>query len=229
MNSRSWIFACLAGLLCAANAAAGDAFANETSRSPNASAAKPDAAIPGSGPRQSAKPKDVPTSRPPAEIVRRQMLADLFARLSSAADPTEARSIALAIQHVWFETRSDTAKLLMQRALQSIRDNHYPLALLLLDKIVALEPGWAEAWNQRATTRFLADDAEGAMADIDQVMKLEPRHFGALAGMGAILQRAGLEKQALQVYTRSLSLFPMQPELQKIVDKLRLAVEGRDI
>lgn len=157
------------------------------------------------------------------------MLDDLFARLQRASDPGDAQALALAIQHIWLQTRSDTASLLMQRALQSIQETRYPVALLLLDKIVALEPGWAEGWNQRATARFLADDPEGAMADIDQVMKLEPRHFGALAGMGAILQRAGLDKQALRVYSTSLSLYPMQPELQKAVEKLKLTVEGRDI
>lgn len=157
------------------------------------------------------------------------MLDDLFARLQRARDQNEAQTLALSIQHIWFQTRSDTASLLMQRAAQSIQDSHYPLALSLLDKIVALEPQWAEAWNQRATVRFLADDSEGAMADIDQVIKLEPRHFGALAGMGAILQRAGLDKQALQIYGKSLSLYPMQPELQKTVEKLKLTVEGRDI
>jgi len=157
------------------------------------------------------------------------MIDDLFARLQRASDQSEAEALALSIQHLWFQTPSDTASLLMQRALKSIQESRYPLALSLLDKIVTLEPRWAEAWNQRATARFLADDAEGAMADIDQVMKLEPRHFGALAGMGAILQRDGQDKQALQIYSKSLSIYPLQPDLQKAVEKLKLTVQGRDI
>ncbi|WOJ91383.1 hypothetical protein RZS28_09060 [Methylocapsa polymorpha] len=160
---------------------------------------------------------------------RRRILDDLFRRLQAAADPEEAQGVADAIERVWLQSRSDTAELLMQRALASIQGQHYPLALSLLDKVVALEPDWAEAWNQRATARFLADDSDGAMADIDQVMKLEPRHFGALAGMGLILQRAGLDERALQIFNKALEIYPLQPDLQKTVEKLKLEVEGRDI
>ena len=60
-------------------------------------------------------------------------------------------------------------------------------------------------------------------------MKLEPRHFGALAGMGAILQREGQDKQALRIYSKSLSIYPLQPDLQKAVEKLKVTVQGRDI
>jgi hypothetical protein len=64
------------------------------------------------------------------------------------------------------------------------------------------------AWNQRATTRFLTGDS-GAMADITRVMKLEPRHFGTLAGMGMILQGAGLAKSALEIFKKALGIYPL--------------------
>jgi Flp pilus assembly protein TadD len=209
----------LAGLLCVNVAAAADTGSQpEVDRQalPSSKGAGGEHKNPFSSPRAST-------------AIRGQMLDDLFSRLQRTSDQSEAQALALSIQHIWFQTRSDTATLMMQRAVQSIQASQYPLALSLLDKIVILEPRWAEAWNQRATARFLADDSEGAMADIDQVMKLEPRHFGALAGMGAILQRSGLDKQALRIYSQSLSLYPMQPDLQKVVQKLKLTVEGRDI
>ena len=61
----------------------------------------------------------------------------------------------------------------------------------LLDKLIVLQPDWAEAWNKRATVRYLMDDEQGSMADIARVLVLEPRHFGALSGMGMILERGG--------------------------------------
>ncbi len=155
--------------------------------------------------------------RPDPAALRQRALDELFKQLRAATDPREARDVAQAVERVWLQSQSDTANLLMQRALLSIRSQDYPVALSLLDKILDLEPGWAEAWNQRATIRFLTDDPDGSMADIDQVIKLEPRHFGALAGMGMILQRAGFDKRALEVFNKSLEIYPEQPDVKETV------------
>lgn len=175
-----------------------------------------------------ARRKPLAPQRTPAAI-RAELLDELFTRLKAAAAVEEAQGVAGAIQHVWLQSHSDTANLLMGRALTSMKDAHYPLALSLLDKIVVLEPDWAEAWNQRAIARFLADDLDGAMADIEHVLKREPRHFAALAGMGAILEREGFDKEALQILKRSLEIYPLQPELRKAVEKLEVEAEGRPI
>lgn len=167
--------------------------------------------------------------RPEPAVLRQRTLDELFRHLGAAADPEEAKGYADAIQHVWLQSRSDTANLIMQRAMLASRMKNYPLALSLLDKLVALEPEWAEAWNQRATVRFLSEDFDGSMADIDKVLKLEPRHFGALTGMAVILQREGLNKRALEVFNKTLEIYPAQPDLKDTVDKLSLDVNGRDI
>lgn len=165
----------------------------------------------------------------PPEAKRRRLLDGLFTRLQAASDPDEAQRAAGAIERVWLQSRSEAAELLMQRAISAIQTQHYPIALSLLDKVLVLEPEWAEAWNQRATARFLADDEDGAMADIDQALKREPRHFGALAGMGMILDRAGLAERALEIFDKALEIYPLQPDLQKTAEKLRLQIQGRDI
>ena len=99
--------------------------------------------------------------------------------------------------------------LTMQRASAAVSARQFPLALELFDKIVLLRPTWAEAWNKRATVRFLGDDMDGAMEDIEQVLKLEPRHFGALTGMGFIMQKEGLDKGALAAFRKEK--FPIVP------------------
>jgi tetratricopeptide (TPR) repeat protein len=169
------------------------------------------------------------TSQPPPEARRKQMLDALFERLHKAGDPEQARAIAASIERIWLQSGSDTADLLMQRATASMQAQQYSLALSLFDKLVALEPDWAEAWNQRATTRFLTGDTDGAMADIDRVIKLEPRHFSALAGMGMILQGEGLDKRALEIFKKALGIYPLEQDIQKLVEKLTLEVEGQDI
>jgi len=167
--------------------------------------------------------------KPNATEVRQQTLDLLFKQLATAKDEETAKGISGTIEHIWAHSESDTANLLMERGSASLIAGHYPLALSLFDKLVALKPKWAEAWNKRATARFRADDLEGAMADIDQVLKLEPRHYGALAGMGLILQKSNLNKQALDIFRKALALNPKQPELRKLIENLTLEVEGRDI
>ncbi|MGH6848454.1 MAG: tetratricopeptide repeat protein [Methylocella sp.] len=163
------------------------------------------------------------------EAMRKQMLDGLFDRLRNAGDQADAQRVAASIERVWLQSDSDTANLLMQRAMVSMQAGNYPLALSLFGKLVTLEPDWAEAWNQRATTRFLTGDTDGAMADIDRVIKLEPRHFGALAGMGIILQGAGLEKSALEIFNKVLGIYPLEQDIRKLAEKLTLEIDGQDI
>ncbi|HLH11841.1 MAG TPA: tetratricopeptide repeat protein [Methylovirgula sp.] len=166
---------------------------------------------------------------PTHAALRGQALDQLFKRLSAANDADEASGIASAIERVWMETDSDTASLLMSRAMAAQQAGHLPLALELYDKVILLEPNWAEAWDKRATTRFLGNDLVGAMADLQQTLKLEPRHFSALVAMGFIFEKQGYDRHALEAFRKALMLNPQQPEIKAIVDKLQVEVEGRDI
>ena len=186
-------------------------------------------AAPKSGVAEAEQLKKTLAPKPTPEAVRTQMLDTLFERLRKASGPEDARRVAETIERVFLQSYSGTANLLMQRAMACVQAGQYELALSLFDKLVALEPDWAEAWNQRATTRFLTGDTDGAMADIGRVMKLEPRHFGALAGMGMILQGAGLDKGALEIFNKALAIYPLEPDIRKLAEKLTLEVEGQDI
>lgn len=175
-----------------------------------------------------AKPAD-PKPQLTDSSQQRRLLDELFGRLSKSTDSEESQGIAGAIERVWMRSGSDTADLLMGRALSAVQAKQLPLAEKLLSSVIAVEPEWAEAWNKRATIRFMSDDDSGAMQDIAQVLRREPRHFGALVGMGSILQRSGLNKAALKVYRKALEVYPQQANIRTIVDKLTLEVEGRDI
>jgi tetratricopeptide (TPR) repeat protein len=166
---------------------------------------------------------------PTHAALRAEALDALFKRLANASDADEAAGVANAIEQVWMETDSDTASLLMARALTAQQAGHLPLALTLFDKVLVLDPGWAEAWDKRATTRFLGDDLQGAMADLQQALKLEPRHFSAFVAMGFILEKQGQDRRALEVFRKALLINPQQPEIKSIIDKLQVEVEGRDI
>ena len=183
-------------------------------------------AVPPKAPSVAAKPGPSVVESLPAQ---KKLLDELFTRLAKSTDPQESQGIAGAIQRVWMRSGSDTADLLMGRALSAVQAKQLALAEKLVSSVIGVEPEWAEAWNKRATIRFMNDDEAGAMQDIAEVLRREPRHFGALVGMGSILQQAGLKKAALKVYRKALEIYPQQANVRSAVEKLTIEVEGRDI
>ena len=153
----------------------------------------------------------------------------LFGALKLAPDETTAKAIEERIWTVWTASRSDTANLLMTRVKTAIEAKDIDLAIKLLDAIVKIKPDYIEAWNRRATIYYMKKDYGRSIADIREVLKREPRHFGALSGLGLILQDIGDDKQALEVYRRALEVYPRLQRIPDVVKTLQEKVEGRDI
>jgi tetratricopeptide (TPR) repeat protein len=103
------------------------------------------------------------------------------------------------------------------------------VALKLLDAVIKLRPDYVEAWNRRATLYYMQNDYARSLADIAQVLAREPRHFGALAGLGMIMQDLGDEKRALEVFRKALAVDPHMEKVPELVKTLSEKVEGRDI
>jgi tetratricopeptide (TPR) repeat protein len=153
----------------------------------------------------------------------------LFGALKAAPDETSAKAIEERIWSVWLVSNSDTCNLLMSRVKVAMDAEDYDVAIKLLDAVVELTPDYVEGWNRRATIFYMKKEYGPAIADIRQVLAREPRHFGALAGLGTILQDIGEDKAALEAYRRALAV---DPHLEGVADKVKsLAekVEGRDI
>ena len=171
-----------------------------------------------------------PAKLPPvARGDRTRNLDFLFGALKIAPDDATAKAIEERIWAVWTLSRSDTANLLMTRVKTAIEAKDIDLAIKLLDSIVKVKPDYVEAWNRRATVYYMKKDYGRSLADIREVLKREPRHFGALAGLGLILQDLGDDKQALEVYRRALTLYPRMERIPDLVKTLQERVEGRDI
>jgi tetratricopeptide (TPR) repeat protein len=103
------------------------------------------------------------------------------------------------------------------------------LALKLLDAIIKMRPDYVEAWNRRATVYYLQNNYARSLADIEQVLVREPRHFGALAGLGMIMQDVGDDKRALEAFRKALAINPHLEKVPALVKTLQEKVEGRDI
>jgi tetratricopeptide (TPR) repeat protein len=153
----------------------------------------------------------------------------LFGALKAAPDTETAKAIENRIWALWLISGSDTANLLMTRVHTAVEDKDLNLALKLLDAIIKIRPNYVEAWNRRATIYYMKKDYGHAIADIWQVLKREPRHFGALSGLGLILQDIGDDKQALEVYRRTLKIYPRIERIPDLVKELSVKVEGQDI
>jgi tetratricopeptide (TPR) repeat protein len=156
-------------------------------------------------------------------------LDTLFAGLKIAPDETSAKAIEDRIWSLWLVSGSDTCTLLMTRVKDATDDKNYDLAIKLLDAVIAIKPNYVEAWNRRATVYYLKQDYGHSLADLREVLAKEPRHFGALSGLGLILQDIGDDKDALEAYRKALAIDPHLENIPEVVKTLTEKVEGRPI
>jgi tetratricopeptide (TPR) repeat protein len=172
---------------------------------------------------------EAPSKLPKVGSDRTKGLDFLFGALKAAPDEASAKHVEARIWAIWLQTPSDTAALLMARAKAAMDSQQTDVALKLLDSVVKLRPDYVEAWNRRATLYYLKNDYGHSLADIQQVLAREPRHFGALAGLGMIMQDLGDEKRALEAFRKALAVNPHLEKVPELVKQLSEKVEGRDI
>jgi len=166
---------------------------------------------------------------PATERPEKSSLDDLFHDLKRSGNEAAAARIASRIQREWTSSGSRSIDLLMEWSANAMQARKFDAALDFLDQVVTLSPGYAEGWNRRATVHFMMDNYALSMSDIDRTLRLEPRHFGALAGMAQILQRSGRKERALQAYERVLDVYPMMRNAQEQVGTLADELTGEGI
>jgi tetratricopeptide (TPR) repeat protein len=173
---------------------------------------------------------DAPEKLPRAARGDRSKNLDfLFEALKAAPDADSAKLVEGRIWALWLASGSDTADLMMSRVKTAMDNKDNALAIKLLDAVVAIRPNYVEAWNRRATLHFANKDYGKSLADIQQVLGREPRHFGALSGLGVIMQEFGEDKLALEAFRRALAVNPHLQKIPDFVKALTEKVEGRDI
>jgi tetratricopeptide (TPR) repeat protein len=160
---------------------------------------------------------------------RTKNLDFLFEALKVAPDADSAKLVENRIWALWFASGSDTCDLMMTRVKTASDEKDVKLALQLLDAVIELKPEYTEAWNRRATIHFANKEYAKSLADIRQVLAREPRHFGALSGLGVIMQEFGEDKLALEAFRRALAVNPHLTKIPEFVKTLTEKVEGRDI
>ena len=155
-------------------------------------------------------------------------LDKLFAALQTSLSNANAASLEREIWAIWTRYPDDQViNYQMDRAIKMINAGQLDDAEAMFSAIISRKPAFAEAWNKRATVRFFRGDDAGSANDILQVIKLEPRHFGALSGLGMIKVREGDLQAALQAYRAAQRINPFLPHIETIISELRQELNGR--
>jgi tetratricopeptide (TPR) repeat protein len=175
--------------------------------------------------------KAAPVRRPlrAGKVDRSARLDTLYEALAKAPNQAIAKIVEAKIEALNFQSGSATANLLMVRARSMIEAKDSKLAFELLGSVIEIAPNFIEARAQRATLYYVTKNIPGALADLRVVLAREPRHYGALTGLGVILQEIGEDKRALEAFRRALAVDPYLDAVPDMVKKLEVEVEGRDI
>lgn len=176
---------------------------------------------------QPATPAPAEAQTPPE--TRTERLDRLFAGLKTAESQEAAARIAGEIDSVWRDSGSATVDLLMLWATTAVAKENSAAALDLLEQAIILKPDFAEAWNRRATVNYVTSAYGKSIADIEKTLSLEPRHYGALMGLGMILEDTDRKPQALEVYMRVLAIYPTLKGAQDAVGRLSEELTGQRI
>lgn len=155
-------------------------------------------------------------------------LDELFSSLAEA-DETSWEQIEAKIWREWSDSGSPAMDLLLERGREAMTEEDNREAIEHLTALVENAPEFAEGWNARATAYYSAGLVGPAMADIARTLELEPRHFGALSGLGLILEETGHDARALEAYRAALAIHPHKPNLKRAVERLEFALEGKAI
>ena len=141
---------------------------------------------------------------------RRQML---FERLRNAMTEQEGRLAEDAVWRFWMEAAPSRAVARAVDEAMNARESYdFDRALAILDGVVSRAPDYAEGWNQRAFIRFLKDDLDGSLEDIERALELESKHFAALAGKAMILMRQGRVDLGQAALRRAVEIHPWLKE-----------------
>ena len=159
-----------------------------------------------------------------AQSSQKIILDELFNKLIETNDSNNAKQLEKKIWSVWSKHPIDnrlTDK--MEFGTELIQYGDYNYALRVFDNIIINDPLWSEAWNKRATVYFLMNEFKNSLDDIDKVLSIEPRHFGALSGQARIFIKLQKYEKAIKSIERALEFYPsfrsreLIPEIERLI------------
>ncbi len=156
-------------------------------------------------------------------------LNNLFTSLKSMDNSGDAGPIIDRIWMIWTETPDPALRLEMQRGIAAMHIANYSQAMESFNTIIKAEPDFAEGWNKRATLYYIMGQYTSSMHDVYKTLSLEPRHFGALSGMGFILMQTGDDQAAISAFEEALKANPHMPSIYNYIEFLKEKIEQNSI
>jgi tetratricopeptide (TPR) repeat protein len=155
-------------------------------------------------------------------------LDGLFDRLQ-VAGAEEAHAVEAQIWQIWTHMDDPAVDRLMTIGINAMAAQKFRIALAAFDEVVSRKPGFAEGWNKRATVYYLLGEYDRSVEDVEKTLALEPRHFGALSGLGLIALALGEEARALDAFEAALKIHPHMSGAETRIRELRDKLKGRRI
>jgi tetratricopeptide (TPR) repeat protein len=168
-------------------------------------------------------------SSPAAGDQRDKRLPDLFSQLQAAKSPSEASVIESIIWAIWAETGDKDLDHLLSAGAEAMSVQDYTTALSDFDELTNRAPQFAEGWNKRATVLYLMGDLQSSLDDINRVLKLEPRHFGALSGLGLVNLSLEKDEAARDAFQRVLQIDPMNAGAKANLKAIQEEIDNKSI
>ena len=134
-----------------------------------------------------------------------------------------------ALWMLWSRSGDEAVDRLLERGIDEMHSGRHAEAIATFSEVIRRKPAFAEGWNKRATALYLAGEYQRSLADCAEVIKRNPRHFGALSGSGLVSLELEQERQALDWFRRALEVNPNMSAIQVEARRLEELLRGRSI
>jgi tetratricopeptide (TPR) repeat protein len=158
-----------------------------------------------------------------------QRLDDLFQTLQTSSDVGKLVEVEADIWEIWYDSGEAEIDSLMLEAGALVDSGDLTAAETIYADVIKQAPAFSEGWNRRATVRFYQRDYDGSLADIEQTLKLEPRHFGAIWGLGMILGLQQDYQRAISAFEKLLEIKPNSRDAGPRIEMLKQAMTRESV
>ena len=153
-------------------------------------------------------------------------LNKLFNQLKESTNNLIAQEVEQKIWKVW-STHPKDEKLtsMLAKGSNLVNNGQFKEAINIFSKVIDLDPSWAEAWNKRATVMYMIGEFQKSQQDINKVLELENRHFGAFAGQGLVNIELKNYEKAIKSYENAQKIYPLMKSPGIMINQIEVLIK----